>query len=251
MSVVAVAQTIPARGDVDGNVAQHVRLARIAAERQARIVVFPELSLTGYELDLAARLAFSPTDARLSPLVETAAACSLTLVVGAPVRLGSRLHIGALVLGPDRTVEVYTKHHLGVFSPGANPDGEIPPPEATVFDAGESNPLVRFAGRTAAIAICADTGRASHRRQAARRGADTYLASMFVVPPDFERESAILASFAAGQSMTVALANYGGPSGGLPAAGCSSIWSANGELLVRLEATGTGVGVATVNPHDS
>jgi hypothetical protein len=87
---IAAAQTIPIRGDVDANVERHLRLVHIAAAERAQVLVFPELSLTGYELDLAADLAFSPRDLRLTPLVEAAAASSVTLIVGAPVRMGSR-----------------------------------------------------------------------------------------------------------------------------------------------------------------
>ena len=46
----AAAQTVPVRGDVEANLAQHVRLVRVAAEEKAQVLVFPELSLTGYEL---------------------------------------------------------------------------------------------------------------------------------------------------------------------------------------------------------
>ncbi|HTU05642.1 MAG TPA: nitrilase-related carbon-nitrogen hydrolase [Trebonia sp.] len=44
---IAVAQPQCAAGDVAGNAARHALLVRAAG---ARVVVFPELSLTGYEL---------------------------------------------------------------------------------------------------------------------------------------------------------------------------------------------------------
>jgi predicted amidohydrolase len=43
------------------------------------------------------------------------------------------------------------------------------------------------------------------------------------------------------------LANYGGPTGGLPAAGGSGIWSDAGEPLVQLGAKGAGIAVATTD----
>ena len=43
----AAAQTVPVRGDVAANLDEHIRLARAAAEREVRVLVFPELSLTG------------------------------------------------------------------------------------------------------------------------------------------------------------------------------------------------------------
>jgi len=240
----AAVQTVPIRGDVDANTAEHVRLARVAAGEGARVVVFPELSLTGYELDLAEELAFSRRDPRLEPLADAAAAQGATLVVGAPVRLGTGLHIGAFVLRPDRSAELYTKRHLGAFSAEASPDGVVPPAEASVFRAGDHDPLVDLDGHAGAVAICADTGHPSHPERAARRGATCYLASMFVIPRDLEPELARFASHATRHAMAVVMANYGGPTGGLASAGASAIWSPEGELLARLEENGAGVVVA-------
>jgi predicted amidohydrolase len=241
---IAAAQTVPVRGDVDANVEQHVRLARVAAEEQAQVLVFPELSLTGYELDLANQLAFSERDARLTPLAELASSLRLTLIVGAPVGTEAGLHIGAFILSPDRAIDLYTKHHLGAFPASASPDGVVPPAEDTVFRPGTRNPLVPFGNNTAAVAVCADTSQPAHPKAAADRGADTYLAGMFIIPAYFKYEAAALRSYAEVHSMAVVLANYGGPTGGLPPAGQSAIWSEMGESLAQLGAAGAGVAVA-------
>ena len=102
-------------------------------------MVFPELSLTGYELDLAPVLAFSERDPRLTPLTEWAADHEMTLVVGAPVRMASRLYIGAFIISPQRTIDLYTKHHLGLG-------------EEAVVHPGNLNPLVRVGGQSGAVA---------------------------------------------------------------------------------------------------
>src|SRR4051812_44734227 len=98
---IAVAQTCPVMGDVQANLDEHLSLARLAATEGAEVVVFPELSLTGYELALAHALAFSEGDPRLASLLDLAASQGTTLVVGAPVRVGSFFHIGAFILFPD------------------------------------------------------------------------------------------------------------------------------------------------------
>ena len=242
---IAVAQTCPIAGDVLDNIEEHVRLARLAAEDGAQVVLFPELSLTGYELGLSERLAFAEDDPRLSVLLGAAASDAITLIVGAPVRTGPRLHIGAFILSPDGTTELYTKQRLGAFPPSASCDGTVPPAEATVFQPGERNPLVRFGGNVAAIAVCADVGRPSHPQQAAERGAKTYLASMFVIPSEFDGEVSKLRGYAVQHSLMVALANFGCPTGGLVSAGRSAIWSETGELLVQLAANGSGVAIVT------
>jgi predicted amidohydrolase len=249
---IAVAQTCPVKGDVHANVAEHTRLVRLAAAEGAQLVVFPELSLTGYELALAEGLAFSENDSRLSSLRELAASQGTTLIVGAPLRMGGLLYIGAFILGADRTIELYTKHRLGAFPPSAqcdSCDGTVPPAEATVFQPGDRNPLLRCGDAIAAVAVCADIGNPAHPRQAANLGANTYLASMFVIPSDFDDDIAKLSHYAEQHSMMTALANFGSPSGGLRSAGCSTIWSEAGELLVQLPVSGSGVAVVSEGPR--
>ena len=242
---IAVAQTCPVRGDVEANVEEHLRLAVCAAAEGAQLVLFSELSLTGYEIGLADQLAFSEDDSRITPIVDLAEARRIIVIAGAPVRIGPRLHIGAFIVSPDRTVRVYTKQRMGAFSEAARCDGIVPPAERTAFEPGARDPLIGFAGRMAAVAICADIGQTLHPQRAAERGADTYLASMFVIPSEFEGDALKLSRYAAEHSMVVALANFGSATGGLAAAGRSSIWSASGELLIQLGGTGAGVAVAS------
>src|SRR5262249_29397244 len=101
----------------------------------------------------------------------------------------------------------------------------------------------------AAVAVCADIGRPAHPQHAADRGANTYLASMFVIPSDFDGEVARLSRYAEQHAMMTALANFGSPSGGLRSAGRSAIWSETGELLVQLEANGFGIAVVAEAEH--
>ncbi len=240
----AAAQTIPAAGDVRTNVAQHVALADLARRHEVRLLVFPELSLTGYELERAEELAFRPGDPRLRPLIAAAERGAMFLVVGAPVRVDGRLHIGAMVLAPDGSTALYTKRHLGAFGPEAAVDGHIPPGEPTVFEPGDADPLVDVDGRSAAIAVCADAGHPEHARAAAARGATTYLASVFIIASAFEAESARLRRHACEHSMAAAMANFGGPSGGLRAAGRSTVWNARGDALARLGRSDAGLAIA-------
>ncbi|MGC3967325.1 MAG: hypothetical protein QM775_08120 [Pirellulales bacterium] len=148
----------------------------------------------------------------------------------------------------DGSLELYTKQRLGTFPPEVNPGGPVPPPEPRVFAPGDRNPLLNIDGHATAVAICADIGRPAHAEAAATRGARNYLASMFVIPADFPGDTKRLADYAARHRMTVVFSNYGGPSGGLPSAGGSGIWTDQGELLVQCDATGSAVAVAKETP---
>lgn len=235
------AQTVPVAGDVTANIADHVRLAKVAAEMGAAVLVFPELSLTGYEMRLAKDLAFTVEDSRLDSLVHVAQSREIVLVVGAPTTIGGELYIAALIIGIDGRVQVYTKHFLGAFPLSASVDGTVPAGESTVFTKGALNPLVDVAGHQAAVAVCADANHASHAAAAAARGANTYLASMFVIPSEFEEVSSNLREHAKQHEMTIVFSNYGGNTGGLRTAGQSGLWSREGDVMGRLDRQGSGV----------
>jgi predicted amidohydrolase len=231
-------------GDVQANLADHVRLIQLAAREQAQVLVFPELSLTGYELELAHELAFTAHNARLTPLVELAELHRITIIAGAPVQIEGHFHIGAFIFAADGSIDVYTKHHLGAFPPDANGGGPVPPAETTVFQPGRRNPLVHFHGHTAAVAVCADIARPAHAEEAVRRGARNYLASTFVIPADLDKDLGRLKTYVVQHALTVVFANFGGPSGGLPSAGSSAIISAGGDVLARLPRSGAGLALA-------
>ena len=242
--LIAVVQTVPVAGDVAANVAEHQTLGREATARGARLVVFPELSLTGYELEQARALAFTLDDRRLEPLRQEVQGNNTTWIVGAPTRLEDGLFLGALILTPDGSVDVYAKRHLGAFRPEDH-DGPLPPPEPSVFQPGQRDVQVQVAEEVVGLAICADTGHASHAEEAARAGATGYAASVFVLPKDHARDCARLEAVARNHGFWVAMANFGGSSGGLPSAGGSAVWSAGGELLAQLPSAGAGVAVVS------
>ena len=260
---VAVAQTSPRAGDLAANVEEHVALLELAVGEGAELVVFPELSLTGYELELAAALALDADavrvsrEPRLEPLQSVVDEHGVVAAVGAPLRMadltddggrgaGGALAIGTCILRPAAPPELYTKRHLGAFGPDANPSGgPVPPPENSVFRPGRLDPHLPVAGGTAAFAICADTSRDEHPRRARERGATLYAASLFFTPEDAPAELERLGGHAREHRMIVLAANFGAPTGGLEAGGASSIWTADGERVATLDGLGSGVAVAT------
>ncbi len=69
---IALAQINPALGDVEKNIKKHINFIDRAIKKKADLIVFPELSLTGYTLkDLNAEVAVNPyTSDLLKPLKE-------------------------------------------------------------------------------------------------------------------------------------------------------------------------------------
>ncbi|MBD1371748.1 carbon-nitrogen hydrolase [Hazenella sp. IB182357] len=70
---VAIAQIRPRLGRVDENLALHEKMIRSAQEQEVDLIVFPELSLTGYNLlDLTYEVARDPFSPDIQSLVNTA-----------------------------------------------------------------------------------------------------------------------------------------------------------------------------------
>jgi predicted amidohydrolase len=214
---IAAIQTVPRRGDVIANVAVHERAMEIASARGADVAVFPELSITGYEMDLAEALAFVPEEDRLRSLREAVRRLGIVAVVGVPLRLSTGLP--------------YTKRHVHES-------------EAGHFVCGDVDPRFDIAGEVAALAICADTSHAVHAAHAAGTGASLYLAGSFITPEGYARDDANLRTYATEHSLVVAMANYGGSSGGMESGGRSAVWAPGGRLLARAPESGGAIVLA-------
>lgn len=221
----AIAQTVAMKGDIAANVARHVELAEGAARHGARLVLFPELALTGYEPALAAGLALHAGDARLAPLREAAMQHDIMLVTGAPLKTAGLPRIAALSFLPDGTVHVYTKQHLH-------------PGEDAAFAVGDGGAALQRDGAQVALAVCADITHADHPAAAARCGADLYAASVLVSENGYETDAGLLRGYAREHRMPVAMANHGGPSGGWQCAGRSALWDDNGDIVIAAEGAG-------------
>ena len=119
---ITVGQINPTIGDIDGNIALMQRAAQQAVADGARLLVFPELSLTGYypadlldEPDFLARV-----DAGLERLLAaTRATPGLHWAIGAPIRRdgpGKRLQNCLLVLADGKLVLRYAKQLLPTYN---------------------------------------------------------------------------------------------------------------------------------------
>ncbi len=119
----ALAQIATKLGDVDANLEKHLAYIREAKAQGADLVVFPELSLTGYVVqDLTPWVARrpQPDDPTFGPLLE--ASRHIDLVVGfVDEDVRSRFFIAAAYLSGGEVVHVHHKVYLptyGLFDEG-------------------------------------------------------------------------------------------------------------------------------------
>jgi predicted amidohydrolase len=147
-------------GDAWANGVTHARAVTAA---RARLVVFPELSLTGYELDAGL---VEPGDAALEPVVAACAATGSTALVGAPVPgPGGRAYIAMLEVSPGGVAVLYRKQWIG---------GD----EAVRFSPGDEPTVFEVDGWRIGVGICRDTGIGEHVERMAGLDIDLYLAGL-------------------------------------------------------------------------
>ena len=77
--VFGVAQMSVIKGNIQQNLARHCQLIKAAAQEGVQLLLFPELSLTGYEPNLAQNHAIEVSDENLFQLQKLANQYSMAL----------------------------------------------------------------------------------------------------------------------------------------------------------------------------
>ena len=214
---VAAAQVASVRGDIEANVATHAAAIQAAGERHVSVLVFPELSLTGYELDLARESIVSERDSRLSPLIASLGNIKWRLLSAPLPNVAEKPAIGAIVIAASGSTRTYRKMHLG----GSEPN---------YFDAGDAPLALIVREHTVGIAICADSSRDTHPK-AHRAGRDRLCNGRLSQCRMYVTDVPRLAEYAARYRMLVVMANHAaslgtytsvGRSAGVESRGCRS-----------------------------
>lgn len=230
--ILAAAQTRPVRGNIGKNIDDHLRLIEIAADERANLIAFPEMSITGYEREDAVRFRFERNDRRLNKLVDAAKKNKLVIIAGAPVGIGEQLYIGSFVIYTDGSVELYTKHYL-------HPGEEI-----SFVSSFEYDPVIHMEEEQISLAICADIDHQEHPRDAAAKNSTIYIPGIFFSPKGIPEAHNLLGNYARNYSMSVLMANFGGPTWGQESGGHSAFWNKKGTLLAELGSSESGLLIA-------
>jgi predicted amidohydrolase len=225
---IAAAQAPSIAGDIDANIATHLRFIAAARAEGVQLLVFPELSLCGYELPLLRQCALAPDDARLAPLHAAASAAGMTVIAGVPVLDAGAVQpcIASIRFTADGGVSTYRKQYLHSGEEVYAQAGPIGAHVATLH------------GARYAEAICADITHGEHARAAADAGAALYVAGVLISQAGYENDAALLRGHAEAHGMGVLMANHAAPSGGYASAGRSAFWAPGGQLVAQTPGPG-------------
>lgn len=218
----ASAQIESTVGDIEGNLKKHSKMIRLAAQSQADLIVFPEMSITGYCREEGKELALTEADARLNILKESAKKHRVIIVAGAPIAIENALYIGSFIFKPDGNTEIYTKQYLH--------EGE----EEFYSSSFDYNPTIKIDNELIIFAICADIDNEQHPKDAKSNQCTIYMPSIFFSKKGINEGHHLLSEYAQKYSFSVLMSNYSGYLWNIEAGGRSSFWDDTGLNRAQL-----------------
>jgi predicted amidohydrolase len=162
---VAIAQIEAIKGNIEKNIENHLKWIKEAIQNKTDMVVFPELSLTGYEPDLAQSLATNQDDIRLEEMQHLSDRNKITIGVGLPTKDESDTFVSMIIFQPHKERITYSKQYLY-------------PPEKPIFKAGKNPLVLNFETEVVSPAICYEASNKAHCEFAKRNNATIYIASV-------------------------------------------------------------------------
>lgn len=222
------------KGNLLENMARHKEFCVSAARLGSEVIMFPELSLTGYELDLLKEQAIDSSSSVVKELSGVAVTNGLTIIAGCPLENSeTKPYIGAIIFHSNGDVDYYQKQYLH--------QGEC---EYCV--AGKENYYFIINEVKFSLAVCADFSDPRHSSDAEASNADVYLVSALISKDGFSDDSEMLSRIAIQLDAPVILSNFVGETGGWDTAGQSSVWDSSGEIVVQGNQSHEGITTCTI-----
>ncbi|ABR30911.1 nitrilase [Thermosipho melanesiensis] len=162
--LIAAAQFEPKPGDFEGNYAKHLKFIDEAASLEARLILFPELSISGYTYDR--KILLSSIDffrQKRNELIYLSRKYNMAIVGGIPRKILLEIRNSVFVVRKKKQILFYDKTHL--FRK-----------EKEVFSPGERFLVFKFNGVRFGILVCYEIGFPEISRILTLNGAQVLLA---------------------------------------------------------------------------
>jgi predicted amidohydrolase len=218
---ICAAQTRPVKGNIQQNIINHKKLIELALSHGADAIIFPELSITGYEPGLANELATNEDDSRFNDFQKISDNSNITIGIGVPTKQAAGVCISMVIFQPDKPRQTYSKKYMHSS-------------EDDFFVSGQNRTNLTGSKNNIAIAICYELSVAEHSENAFKNGATIYAASVVESVNGVDKALKNLSGIGNKYSMTVLMANCIGQTGIYNCPGKSSVWNSKGELLGQL-----------------
>jgi predicted amidohydrolase len=234
---ICVVQTKPVKGDIQKNIENHKAMIELAISRKADLIIFPELSITGYEPELAKELATTADDPRFVVFQEIADSREVIIGIGVPTSTTEGICISMVLFHPHEPRQTYSKKYIHAD-------------EEPFFKRGQNKTSFLAGHPEIALAICYELSVPEHSREAFQNGAKIYLASVAKTAEGMEKANRSLSEIALHYSMSVLLANCVGPCDNFVSSGNSAVWNDQGQQLGKLNDVEEGILIFDLESQD-
>jgi len=224
---IGLVQLESVKGDIEKNLNAHLEWIQKSAAAGTSLLIFPELSLTGYDSSMARDLAFDQSDSRLGIFAATSQSLGIDIAVGLPLATSDKPTIALLLFKMDGTRQAFTKQFLH--------EDEIP-----FFMAGEKKPGLLLNAEHIAFAICYEIFVDEHT-VAVLENASIFIVSVAKSENGMLRANSKAERIAKEHDVSVLICNAIGAVEDYIADGGTAVWNRAGEKLAAIPSGKSGV----------
>lgn len=219
---ISVAQIMPIKGAISANIETHKRLIDLAVFHKVDAIFFPELSVTGYERELAKELAINQDDKKFDDFQEISDRNKITIGLGMPTKANAGIQISMVIFQPGIPRQTYSKQQLH--------SDEFP-----YFVQGEQQIILTVGNKKIAPAICYESLQTEHSAYSKKQGAEIYVASVAKPQNGIDKAMTHYPGVAKRFSMPVLMSNCVGYCDNFESVGKTSVWTKQGYLAGQLD----------------
>jgi len=225
---ICVAQSRSVKGNIKINIKKHLRLIKYALFEKVDIIIFPELSLTNYEPQIAKDFVSDQWGSKLSEVQKISDTDNILIGVGIPTKSNRGLHISMLIIQPDKPQLTYSKQILH--------SDEYP-----YFVSGKEQIILEVQNVKLSPAICYESLQEDHLKNALKLGAEIYIASTTMPKKGTLKALDHYSNMAKKYKIPVLMSNSIGPCDDFESVGQSSVWDEHGNLIGQLDSENEGI----------
>lgn len=225
---ICVAQIRPFKGNIEKNITSHLELIQFAAREQVSALFFPELSITGYEPELAKSLETNQNDKRFDVFQKMSDLNNITIGIGVPTVGVLKPLVSMVIFQPNKDRLTYSKQYLYKG-------------EEQYFENGNTPCFIQINNHKIAPAICYESSVSEHSDAAISQSATIYIASVMTNLSGIQKKLSVLSGLAKKHRIIVLMSNFVGVSGGSQSAGKTSIWNQKGKLKGQMNSKDEGL----------
>lgn len=225
---ICIAQTKSEKGKIQENIQNHLQIIELGIKSNAELIIFPELSITNYEPDLAKELATEIENNVFNPFQELSNKNVVTIGIGMPTKANDGINISMLIFQPNKKRVVYSKQIL-------HSD------EQPYFVCGNNQVTLNIKEKKIAIGICYETLKLEHFLNTNQKGADIYIASVAKPKGGIEKAYKHFPKIAKEFNTVILMSNCVGNCDNFVSFGQSAVWNKNGELIEQLDSENQGI----------